>query len=136
MHKHSRPSLRQAMMAGAGIVAIGLTALLIPANVARAILAGDAARGQMIYQRCMSCHSPDMNRIGPAHRGVFGRAAGSVAGYAYSDALKQSGIIWDEERLDRWLSGPRQLVPGAKMTFSLSDPQARMDVIAFLKTLR
>jgi len=97
---------------------------------------GDADKGAKIYQRCMSCHSPDANKYGPAHRGVFGRAAGSVPDYNYTDALKKSGLTWDEATLDKWLTEPKALVPGTKMTFKLSDPQERADVIAYLKTLK
>lgn len=69
------------------------------------------------------------------HRGVFGRAAGSVQGYAYSKALAQAGVKWDERTLDRWLAGPELLVPGQRMGVSVQDPSERADLIAFLKTL-
>jgi cytochrome c len=67
------------------------------------------------------------------HRGVVGRRAGAVAGYAYSSALKNANIVWTEDNLDRWLTDPQKLVPGTRMYFSLSNPQDRADVIAFLK---
>ena len=122
-------------MAGSLAIALLVAPPPAPADTGPA-LQGDAARGATVYQRCMSCHSPDVNRFGPAHRGVFGRAAGSVRGYNYSDALKASGIVWHEAELDRWLTGPSAFVPGTKMTFKLTDPQERADVIAFLKTLK
>jgi cytochrome c len=71
--------------------------------------------------------------LGPKHRGVVGRRAGSVADYAYSAALKNSGLVWDEALLDRWLTNPSALVPGTKMFFQVSDAQNRADIIAFLK---
>lgn len=95
--------------------------------------AGDAAHGGEVYRDCMLCHSLDRNEIGPRHRGVFGRKAGSLADYEYSAALKASGIVWDEAMLDRWLTDPSALVPGTKMMFSLDDARDRADVIAFLK---
>jgi cytochrome c len=95
--------------------------------------AGDAAHGEVVYRQCMVCHSLDRNGIGPRHRGVFGRKAGSVADYSYSPALKGSNIVWDETTLDQWLSNPQGLVPGNKMMFSLGTAQDRADVIAFLK---
>jgi cytochrome c len=63
---------------------------------------------------------------------VVGRKAGSVEGYAYSPALKNSGVTWTREALDRWLENPQALVPGAKMFFALRDAQDRADVIAYL----
>ena len=112
-----------------------VTALLaLPGAQARA--AGDPAHGQEIYEsRCIACHSPDANRVGPMHRGVFGRKAGSVAGYTYSNALKQAAIVWNDQTLDRWLSNPQGFIPGQKMNFRVADPQDRADVIAYLKTL-
>jgi cytochrome c len=95
-------------------------------------LSGDAVRGKALYQACSSCHSLDDNDIGPKHRGVVGRRAGTVADYAYSPALKASGLTWDPASLDRWLTNPQALVPGTKMYFLLADPQSRADVIAYL----
>jgi cytochrome c len=94
---------------------------------------GDAAHGKALYQACSACHSVDENDIGPKHRGVVGRAAGSIADYAYSPALKQSGLIWDEATLNRWLVNPSVLVPGTKMFFKIDDAQSRADIIAYLK---
>ena len=94
---------------------------------------GDADRGEAVYQGCQDCHSLDKNDVGPKHRGVFGRRAGSVADYPYSQGLKQSGIVWDEASLDKWLSDPQALVPEAKMFYHLSEARDRADVIAFLK---
>lgn len=92
------------------------------------------SRGAEIYQaKCGACHSLDENRIGPKHRGVFGRKAGSVADFNYTAALKKSGIVWNEKTLDQWLQGPTKMVPGTAMGFQLRDPQERADVIAYLK---
>lgn len=97
---------------------------------------GDAKRGQAIYQACQACHAVDENDIGPMHRGVVGRRSASVPGYAYSAALRASGIVWSEAQLDRWLADPGGLVPGTKMYFQLPDAQARADVIAYLREQR
>jgi len=97
---------------------------------------GNPANGAKLYQACMGCHSLDENDVGPKHRGVVGRKAGIVPGYAYSAALKKSGIVWTPDMLDRWLSGPQKLVPGAKMFFSIAKPQDRADIIAYLATQR
>lgn len=95
--------------------------------------AADAERGAQVYERCAGCHSLDRNRVGPAHRGVFGRKAGAAPGYRYSKALAASDIVWDVESLDRWLADPGGTVPGSRMGYRLSDPQDRADVIAFLR---
>jgi cytochrome c len=75
----------------------------------------------------------DANRIGPKHRGVFGRKAGAVPDFHYSDALKKSGIVWNEKTLDKWLQSPVKMVPGTAMGFQLRNAQERADVIAYLK---
>ncbi len=102
------------------------------AESATGTLEGDPVRGQSLYQACMGCHSLDDNDVGPKHRGVVGRRAGTVPDYAYSSALKASGITWDPVNLDRWLTNPQALVPGAKMYFSIANPQSRADLIAYL----
>jgi cytochrome c len=93
---------------------------------------GDPVHGKIVYQVCMACHSLDEDDVGPRHRGVVGRAAGSVEGYAYSPALKSSGLVWDTTNLDRWLTNPQALVPGAKMFFAMPNAKDRADVIAYL----
>jgi cytochrome c len=98
--------------------------------------AGDAERGRIVYQGCTGCHSIDDDDIGPRHRGVVGRRAGSVPGYAYSPALKASGLVWDAMTLDRRLSNPQALAPGTRMSYALSDIALRADVIAYLATQR
>lgn len=98
---------------------------------------GVSERGAQIYaQICSSCHSPDNSLIGPAHRGVFGRNAGKVDKYKYSEALAASDITWTTDNLFEWLASPDDFVPGSKMYVSLEDPQQRADVIAYLKTLK
>lgn len=111
--------------------------LILAAAAARAedtALKGDPQHGKVLYGGCMGCHSLDDNDVGPMHRGVVGRKAGSVPDYAYSAALKASGIVWDPASLDRWLSNPQKLVPGAKMYYSVPDAQSRADIIAYLAT--
>ena len=76
--------------------------------------------------------------IGPAQNGVYGSTAGSRAGFNYSTPLKDAGakgLVWNDDNLDKWLTSPKALVPGTKMTFpGEKDAQKRADVIAFLKT--
>ena len=99
-------------------------------------LKGDPIRGKGLYQVCAGCHSIDENDLGPRHRGIIGRRAGSVQDYSYSAALKNSGLTWDETTLDRWLTNPSVLVPGTKMYFKIDDAQIRADIIAYLKELK
>jgi cytochrome c len=99
-------------------------------------LRGDPAHGKTLYQACQACHSIDDNDLGPKHRGVVGRRAGSVADYNYSVALRNSGLSWDPTTLDRWLSNPSDLVPGTKMYFKIDDAQSRADIIAYLAELK
>src|SRR5262245_39198343 len=99
-----------------------------------ALAAGDAETGRVLYQaRCAACHSLDYNGVGPAHRGVFGRAAAQAKGFAYSDALKSSHLVWTEEALDHWLADPEKTAPGQRMGINVPDAQQRADLIAFLK---
>jgi len=108
--------------------------LAAPSAVLANALQGDPTHGQQIYARCQGCHSIERNRIGPMHKGLFGRLAGSVPGFAYSAAMRNSGIVWSEATLDRFLQGPRQMVPGTKMTYAgVPDPQERADLIAYLR---
>jgi cytochrome c len=95
--------------------------------------ASDAARGETLYEsRCGACHSIQTNRIGPKHLGVIGRKAGSVAGFEYSPALKKAKFVWTPKQLDKWLQGPGKLVRGTNMAFTVSKPEDRAAIIAYL----
>ena len=110
-------------------VAVSLAALALPA-----LAAGDADAGHALYQaRCTACHSLDYNGVGPAHRGVFGRAAAQAPGFAYSEALKSAHLVWNEETLERWLADPEKLAPGQRMGINVPEAKDRADLIAYLK---
>ena len=99
--------------------------------------AGNAITGKEIYDaRCSACHSIDDNRVGPMHMGVFGRKAGSVKSYRYSDALGKSKIIWSRETLTAWLTSPEALIPGQRMGYAMDNAQDRENVVAYLATLK
>jgi len=116
---------------------IACAAALWLAAAGAAQAAGDAQRGQQLYEmRCGGCHSVEDDRIGPRHAGVFGRKAGSVEGFEYSAALAKSGLVWNEATLTRWLSNPEQLVPGQAMGYRLGDAGERADIVAYLRTLK
>jgi len=95
------------------------------------------ARGERAFRACAPCHSlePDRNMTGPSLANLWGRKAGSLQSFErYSDALKSSGIIWDDRSLNAWLTDPKQMVPGNDMPFEgIKDAGARADLLAFLK---
>jgi cytochrome c len=103
--------------------------------------AGDVTRGEAIFRQCASCHQVGAgakNRIGPQLNGVFGRQAGSLDDFPYSEGLVRAGvdgITWDLETLDVYLENPKSLVSKTRMNFrGLADPQDRADVIAYLRS--
>ncbi len=96
----------------------------------------DPARGQRLFaSQCAGCHGLETAKLGPPLGGIVGRSAGSVQGYPYSDALARTGVVWSAGTLDRWLAGPRQMVPGTAMPVAVADPAARRDIIAYLAAL-
>ena len=97
---------------------------------------GDAAKGKKIFAKCMACHTLEAgkNKVGPSLHGIVGRKSGSIEGFSYSDAMKNSGLTWDEATLDKYLTSPKAEVPGNKMVFpGLPKPDDRANVIAYLK---
>lgn len=100
--------------------------------------AGDPEKGAQAYRVCAGCHSlePGRHLSGPSLARVYGRKAGTVEGFVqYSKALKQSKIVWNEKTLDAWIKKPDALIPGNLMPFpGIPDPNARADLVAFLKT--
>lgn len=113
------------------LAAGGLLILLPGAAVAQP--GPEVADGKKLYEgKCGGCHSLEMNRVGPRHRGVVGRKVASVPDYDYSPAIRKLGGVWTPERIDRWLQGPQAMAPGAKMYFQVSDPAQRKAIIAYL----
>jgi len=95
---------------------------------------GDPARGETLYPQCMGCHSFERDRTGPRHCGLIGRRAGRVAGFAYSKAMSESGIVWTRETLDKFLSAPTIVVPGTTMGYAgIEAAQDRLDLIAYIE---
>jgi cytochrome c len=117
------------------IVITGLSsmALLFPAAAEQ----GNASRGERDFRACAPCHSlePDRNMTGPSLADLWGRKAGSVPSFErYSDALKSSGIIWDDHSLDGWLADPSRMVPDNEMPFDgIKESRDRADLLTFLK---
>ena len=116
------------------LLAISLTAGLGIGAARADDLTGDSAHGESLFERyCGACHSFTSNRVGPILSGVYGRKAGMVPGFIYTDAVKNSGVTWDSKSLDKWMTNPHDFIPGQRMNFSISDPQKRADIIAYLK---
>lgn len=91
------------------------------------------------FAACKSCHAiePGKHGIGPSLAGVFGKKAGSAAGFVYSKASRSSGLTWDDPTLDAYLTAPIKVMPGTKMSYpGMSDPAKRAEVIAYLRALK
>jgi len=105
-------------------------------RVASAQVSGDPTRGQAAFVQCKACHSLEVgkNGVGPSLHGLFGRQSGTAPNYNYSEAMKNAGVVWDDDTLFKYLADPKAFVPGDKMTFpGVKDEQKRRDVIAYLK---
>jgi cytochrome c len=90
--------------------------------------------GKALFEkRCGGCHALDRDKEGPRLGGVYGRAAGTLDSFQYSDALKKSKIVWTETTLDSWLTDTEKLVPNNDMTFHVEKPDERREIIAYLK---
>ena len=108
-----------------------------PVDINVLLADADVQRGQMLYLQCRACHSLEkggMNKVGPNLHGMFGSAAGFAAGFTYSDALTNAGIVWTPATLNEWLARPSQFLPGNRMVFvGIRKPQDRANVIAYLQ---
>lgn len=114
-----------------------LLAIILLAGTAVPVLAQDAAAGEKDFLVCRACHQIGPTAkiaVGPVLNGIVGRKAGTYPDYQYSDANKNSGIVWTPEELDKYLTSPQTVVPHTKMIFpGLKEEQKRKDVIAFLE---
>ena len=109
------------------------------ATVATATPTAAAGARPAAYAQCAACHAvePGKHGIGPSLHGVYGTKAGEIAGFAFSERLKASGLTWDDATLDKWLEAPMKMVPGTKMSYAgLKDPAKRAELIAYMKTLK
>jgi len=91
------------------------------------------------FAQCATCHAVEAgkNGVGPSLAGVYGTNSGAIAGYAYSTAMKNAGLTWDDATLDEYLTAPMKKVPGTKMAFAgMADPAKRAEIIAYMKTLK
>lgn len=121
-----------------GLVTFIVTAALTAASSASA--QEKAKQGETIFKRqCAACHTvePGKNRVGPSLAGVVGRKAGTVEGFRYSDAMKNSNLVWTEETLQKYLADPKAFLPGNKMAFAgLKKDADREAVINYLESVK
>ena len=112
------------------------TFVLTAAGIARAVEAGDPALGKKVFAKCQASHSLEAgkNKVGPTLHGLIGRASASEADFNYSDAMKNAHVTWDPATLDKYLTKPKEMVPGTKMTFpGLPKEKDRADLISYLE---
>jgi cytochrome c len=117
-----------------------LSTIAAASLVAISSVAGSAyaqADGEKVFKKyCTACHTVEAgkNRVGPSLAGIVGRKAGTVSGFAYSDANKNSGVVWDADKLDEYLQNPKKFMPGTKMVFAgIKKDEERKALIDFLK---
>ena len=110
---------------------------IFPAGWGLAVSAQAQARpdGKALFEkRCGGCHALDRDKEGPRLGGVYGRTAGTIGTFPYSEALKKAKIKWTEETLDRWLTDTEKLIPDNDMTFRVDKADERSAIIAYLKS--
>jgi cytochrome c len=100
-----------------------------------ALAQGDAAQGEKVFNKCRACHAVDepQNKVGPHLVGIFGRPAGSVEDFRYSDAMKESGVTWNEETIAAYLADPRGYIKGNRMALAGLKEDEIADLLAYLK---
>jgi cytochrome c len=119
------------MCRAAAILILGL------ASAARPGVAADPAAGKAVFNRCRICHTVEAggrNGAGPNLHGLFGRKAGTIEHFAYSAAMKDSGVVWDQATLAKYLHDPKQFIPGTRMAFpGIASDKEAADLLAYLR---
>ena len=115
-----------------GVMAAGSFAH--PLAGAAGALVGDPVGGKLMYEDCAGCHSLRDDVLGPKHCGLIGRRAGTLPGFDYSDAMRESGIVWNVKTLDGYLKSPETYMPGTSMQYyGIENDVDRADLIAYLQ---
>lgn len=125
-------------MKDAGKIGAFIAVLMFSGSTMSPGHAQDAEHGKTVFKACAACHATDhANRLGPGLEGIVGRKAGTALGFRYSNAIKNSGIVWDDKWLNAYLESPQKAVPGTTMPYAgLKDAMDRADLIAYLVTLK
>jgi len=128
--------MKKTLISSLAVAVIGLAVSVVPAH------AGDAAKGEKVFKKCKACHTTEAggkNKVGPNLSGIVGKAAGTVEGFKYSDALMEKageGLVWDEANLDAFLKKPKEFIKKTKMSFGgIKKDEKRADLIEYLKGL-
>jgi cytochrome c len=121
---------RKLHIIGAGFIAFA--SLVVGSAIAGPAQTTESGK-ELFEKRCGGCHALDRDKQGPRLRGVYGREAGSVASFQYSDSLKKSKITWTDQTLDKWLADTEKLVPDNEMTFHVEKPEERGEIMVYLK---
>jgi len=123
-------------MRSSKILGLGVVFTFAFTLVSGVAMAGDVKKGKKGFKKCKACHTlvAGKNKVGPSLAGIFGRTSGTVEGFKYSAAMKDAGIVWNEETLDAFLTKPKKYIKGTKMAFpGLKKEAKRKDLIAYLK---
>jgi len=129
-----RNTNRSAMRFFATALAALFLGLVVFPRISRASEPTDLGK-QLFEKRCTGCHALDRNKEGPRLGGVYGRQAGRVPDFNYSTALKASHFVWDEQRLDTWLTDTQSLVEDNNMDFHVPKAEERAEIIRYLKAI-
>ena len=126
--------LRQNQPRIIGLILAGFVLLVAGSSLSVAVRGQGREDGKALFERrCGGCHALDRDKEGPRLGGVYGRTAGSLDSFQYSDALKKSKVKWAEDTLDKWLTDTEKLVPNNEMTFRVEQADERSAIIAYLK---
>jgi len=117
-----------------GLILAGFVLLVAGSSLSVSAGAQAQADGKALFERrCGGCHALDRDKEGPRLGRVYGRTAGSLDSFQYSDALKSSNIKWTEDALDKWLTDTEKLVPNNDMAFHVENADERSEIIAYLR---
>jgi cytochrome c len=123
-------------------IGLGLCSAILAVTLAAAQIPLPAPKppdGPTLFkQQCATCHTTNLTdpiRQGPSLFNIIGRRAGTVEGFHYSAGFAKADFVWDEARIDSWISNPQEMIPGAVMAYRQAKPEVRAGIIAYLKEL-